>query len=112
MTTFLLALMFWGPLGLITALVLWSRARAKRQGDWRWPALGALVLAVIIAMTTAMGWLAYLSAFAEHDVASRATLVARGIAESMNFAAFSVVLVCLVTCAYYAYRFLLVKPPL
>lgn len=112
MTTFLLALMFWGPLGLITALVVWGRAREKRQGDWRWPAWGALMLAVIIAMTTAMGWLAYLSAFAEHDVASRATVVARGIAESMNFAAFSVVLICLVTCAYYGYRFIIAKRPL
>ena len=111
MITLLLALMFLGPLLLIAAPVIWALARRKRQGDWRWPAWGALALALFMAMGT-VGGLAFVRSCASADAASRATMLARGISETMNFAAFSIVLVCLVTCAYYGYRFFIAKPPL
>ncbi len=110
MTTFVLALMFWGPLVVITGLLIWARARAKREGAWRWPAWCGLVLALILASTSAMGWLSLLHGFAERSAEARATLLARGIAESMNFIAYSTVILCLVTCAYYGYRFIFAKP--
>lgn len=70
------------------------------------------MLALLVAVGAAVGWLAFVGSLASADAESRATLLARGISESMNFAAFSVVIVCLLTCAYYGYRFVIAKRPL
>ena len=83
-----------------------------KAAEWGVASSGALVLALCIAMVAATGWLSLFGGIASADAASRATMLARGISESMNFMGFSVVLCCVVTCGYYGYRFFIAKPPL
>jgi hypothetical protein len=107
---YLLPLVFaLGSLGLMLGLTIWALRRKKREGAWRVPTIAALLLALVVACGAMGFWISLLGTVASADAASRATMLARVIAQTINATCFACYITCPLLLAFAGYRFYVIR---